>query len=286
MSEQSIDSSPATASASPPAAVSASQPAARDEAPETTPLPPPRATFPYAIREGDTLGAIASRFGLSVADLTRVNHVSAETELDVGRVLRIPNPAIARERELTAEITRLERATEDAANRARTADRQLAAAGARVSDLQMFVSQARRDLRFLNWWRGAAYLFGGLAILTVGAMLLALIEWWLLRSRFRAVAEMNESLRRLDYRYRGALAKAELRLQELYGRRRRGLHDSQERPKLAEEAELERLNRELKALLERELERLGPPGAAARRARWRVRIAGIGSPAEARSLRR
>jgi hypothetical protein len=117
-------------------------------------------------------------------------------------------------------------------------------------------------------------------------MFLALVEWWLLRSNFRAVAEMNEALRRLDYRYRSALGKAELRLQELYGRRRRGLHDGQERPKLVEEAEIERLNRELKTVLERLLERLGPVGTGARRARWRVRIAGVGSPVEARSLRR
>jgi hypothetical protein len=108
----------------------------------------------------------------------------------------------------------------------------------------------------------------------------------MLRGRFRAVAEMNESLRRLDYKYRGALAKAELRLQELYGRRRHGLQEGQERPRIPEEVEIEQLNRRLKELLEDHLARLGPPGESVRRARWRERISGIGSPVEARSGRR
>jgi hypothetical protein len=115
---------------------------------------------------------------------------------------------------------------------------------------------------------------------------MAVVEWWMLRSRFRAAAEMNESLRRLDYKYKAQLAKAELRRHELYGRRRRGIKDGQERTKLAEEGEIELLNRELKEILERHLERLKPPGESARRARWRELIGGVGSPIEARTLRR
>ncbi|HLW72001.1 MAG TPA: LysM peptidoglycan-binding domain-containing protein [Candidatus Binataceae bacterium] len=278
LSEESIEPSPTTHTTS-------HATTARDESVEAAPLPP-RATFPYAIREGDTLGAIANQFGLAVTDLTRINHVTEETDLEVGRVLRIPNPAVAHERELTAEIARLQRALQDATYGAQAADQRLAAARTRTNELETFVGQTGHALRLLTWWRAAAYISGALGLLAVGAMLLALIEWWLLRSRFRAVAEANESMRRLDYRYRTALAKVELRLQELYGRRRRGLHDGQERPKLAEEAEIERLNRELRMVLERQLEQLGPPGAIARRARWRLRIAGIGSPVEARSLRR
>lgn len=253
---------------------------------EEPPARAPHATFPYTVREGDTLGSIANQFGLAITDLTRVNHLTEETELDVGRVLRVPNPAIARERDLTAEIERLERSAQDAANQAQAAKSEAAAARARAGDLTVANDQAMRDLHSLPWWRAAAYVLGALAVLALATMLLALVEWWLLRGRFRAVAEMNESLRRLDHRYRIALSKAELRLQELYGRRRRGIHDGQDRPKLAEEAEIERLHRELKLVLERHLERLGPPGAGVRRARWRERIAGIGSPVAARSVRR
>jgi LysM repeat protein len=289
VSEEPIAASPsahARAHAAAPDVESTAEPAAEPATEAAAPIRAPHATFPYSIREGDSLGSIANQFGLSIADLTRVNHVTEETELEVGRVLRVPNPAIARERDLAAEIERLQRATQDAESHAQTAQNELTAARARANDLTVANDQAMHDLRFLPWWHGAAYVFGCLAILALAAMLLTLIEWWLLRSRFRAVAEMNESLRRLDYRYRNALSKAELRLQELYGRRRRGIHDGQERPKLAEEAEIELLHRELKTVLEHHLERLGPAGVGARRARWRERIAGIGSPVEARSFRR
>jgi hypothetical protein len=117
-------------------------------------------------------------------------------------------------------------------------------------------------------------------------MLVAVIEWIIARSRFRAVAEMNESLRRLDYKYKAALAKAELRFQELYGRRRRGAQDAQEQLKTPEELEIDQLNRQLKEVLERHLQRLEPSSSSAGRARWRERLAGIGAPMEARSIRR
>jgi hypothetical protein len=116
--------------------------------------------------------------------------------------------------------------------------------------------------------------------------LAAVIQWLIARNRFRAVAEMNESLRRLDFKYKAALAKAELRFQELYGRRRRGIQDEQERPKTPEEGEIEHLNRQLKEVLEHHLERLKPSSASAGRARWRERLASIGAPMEARSIRR
>ena len=81
-------------------------------------------------------------------------------------------------------------------------------------------------------------------------------------------------------------SKAELRLRELYGRRRRGIQDGQERPKLPEGLEIEELSRQLKEVLEHHLARLGPPGESAQRARWRERVSGIGSPVEARTLHR
>src|SRR6516164_4583652 len=106
------------------------------------------------------------------------------------------------------------------------------------------------------------------------------------RHRVRAVAEMNESLRRLDYKYKAALAKAELRFQELYGRRRRGVQEGQELSKTPEEIEIEQLNRRLKEVLEHHLQRLDTASSSAGRARWRERLAGIGAPMEARSFRR
>ena len=246
----------------------------------------PRPNFPYTIRPGDSLGSIAALFGVPIVELMRLNRLNEDSELIAGRQMRIPNPYLARERELTAEIDRLSMEKQGALDRAAKVHDEAASLQSQVNDLTVENQNYGRDLRALPWWRGAALMATAGAILMFGGMLLALVEWWTLRSRLRAVAEMNESLRRLDYKYRAALAKAELRFQEIYGRRRRGVQEGQERPKLPEEAEIEQLNRQLKEVLERHLRRLGPPGESMRRARWRERIAGVGSPIEARSLRR
>src|SRR5947209_6384771 len=63
-------------------------------------LPTPRAVFPYTVRTGDTPGGIAGLFGVSLADLLRVNHLHQDSDLQIGDTLRIPNPFLAREREL------------------------------------------------------------------------------------------------------------------------------------------------------------------------------------------
>lgn len=271
-----------------PAAPEVSEPAATSPAlsEETPSAAQPRASIPYTIRRGDTLGTIASEFGISVSELARLNRLSEDSELMVDRTLRIPNPFLARERELTSEVDRLSIDKQTSDRRAEKAESALASSRERMQDLTTANDQYGHDLRTLPWWRGAAMATAAAAVLMLGVMLLALVEWWTLRNRFRAVAEMNESLRRLDFKYKTALAKAELRLQELYGRRRRGIQDGQERQKMPEELEIEELSRELKEVLEQHLARLGPPGPGARRALWRERVLGIGSPVEARTLRR
>jgi LysM repeat protein len=246
----------------------------------------PRATFPYTLRPGDNLGSIAEEFGVSVADLRRLNHVASDIELVAGETFRIPNPGLARERDLTAQVNQLTAEEQAIQDRAHRSEAEATQRRGEAAELTSELNQAGHDLRRLSLWRRTTYVLAAVAILMFGAMVLAMLDWWFLRNRFRAVAEMNESLRRLDYRYRSALAKAELRLQELYGRRRRGLHDGQERPRLAEEAEIERLSQELKTVLETHLARLGSPGASARRARWEERVSAIGSPIEVRPVRR
>jgi LysM repeat protein len=44
----------------------------------------------YVIKSGDTLGAIASHYGVSVAALKAANHIVDEKKLAVGQELRIP----------------------------------------------------------------------------------------------------------------------------------------------------------------------------------------------------
>lgn len=248
----------------------------------------PHNYFPYTIRPGDTPQSIANIFGIETSELNRINHITDDTGLIVGHTLRIPNPYVARMRDLQGQIDRLTADSAQTDQEANTARTQLTAAQAQVHDLAASNRDLARQVVMLPWWRVATYMAAAAAVVMFGVMLLALIEWLNLRGRFRAVAEMNEALRRLDYRYRTTVAKAELRLQELYGRRRRGLEDGQDRPRITEDVELERLHQQLKEILETHLARLGPPGERARRARWRELIGGIGAPAEAeaRSARR
>jgi len=54
---------------------------------DTTPTPP---TFVYTVREGDSLDALAERFGVPVATLQALNNLEADASLTVGQALRIP----------------------------------------------------------------------------------------------------------------------------------------------------------------------------------------------------
>ena len=253
--------------------------------PETT-AAQPRATFPYTIRSGDSLGSIAEEFGVDVAQLARLNRISEDTELIAGDTLKIPNPFLARERELNAEVDKLTLDRQLAEQKAEKVQSALESTRAQLDEITTSNQQYVHNLRALPWWRTAAIGTAVAAVLMFGVMLAALMEWWILRGRFRAVAELNDSLRRLDFKYKSALAKAELRLQELYGRRRRGLQDGQARAQMPEELEIERLTHELKEILEHHLARLGPPNATSIRARGRELIGTIGSPVEARGARR
>lgn len=61
-------------------------------APTAVPASPrPSASFrTYAVRSGDTLGEIASRFDTTVSAIARLNNISDPGRLQIGQVLRIP----------------------------------------------------------------------------------------------------------------------------------------------------------------------------------------------------
>lgn len=96
--------SPASAATTPgPAATTdAASPAPATSAPETVPPPTAKPTKPpatskpaatfrtYTVQRGDTLTAIASRFGTTVAAIVRLNDLPNRNSLSIGQVLRIP----------------------------------------------------------------------------------------------------------------------------------------------------------------------------------------------------
>jgi LysM repeat protein len=256
--------------------------------PDANPVAPPHEHkyFPYTIRTGDSLETIADLFGVQVTDITRANHRITNDDLMAGDTLRIPNPFVIREAELNAEVERLSIDKEEAERKADQASNALAGVHSQLDSAAASNAHYEHDLHSLPWWRATAWAAGIAGVVMFGMMLASVIEWWNLRARYRAVAEMNDSLRRLDYRYRMLMAKAELRLQELYGRRRPGIEPGQERPRIPEEIELERLDLQIKDILESYLDRLGPPSGRARRARWRELISAVGAPIEARTARR
>ena len=93
----------------------------------------PHATFPYTIRPGDSLGSIASQFGVPLAELAHANHMAEDVDLIAGQSLRIPNPFLAREHELTMEIDRLSLDKQAASQRAEKAETALASERAQVA---------------------------------------------------------------------------------------------------------------------------------------------------------
>jgi soluble lytic murein transglycosylase-like protein len=91
---------PAPAPSSIPATVPASVttatvPAVRAPVASTVPAGAPRVLGAYVVRAGDTLGALAAQTGVSVAQMAFVNGIDAESLLQIGTVLKLPNGAPA-----------------------------------------------------------------------------------------------------------------------------------------------------------------------------------------------
>jgi len=66
----------------------------------TKPAPAKSATHPphdisHVVAKGDTLSTIATKYGVSVADLRKANHIQDERKLPVGQTLTIPGAKAA-----------------------------------------------------------------------------------------------------------------------------------------------------------------------------------------------
>ena len=211
-----------------------------------------------------------------------------DDELQVDEVLKVPHP-------FTTEVTNLKSQVEALSAQQQAAEQKSDAAQEQVKSLQTQVQELTGDnqdlnlgIKLLPWWRATAISLGIFALIMFGVMLLTMFEWWRMRRRFVALAAMTDALSRLDYKYKAMFAKAELRLQQLYGRRRGNITEGQPRPRMPEEVEIERLNEELKQILELHLQRMGAKLPGTRRKGWREMLGGgdVASTVEARPYRR
>ncbi len=228
-------------------------------------------------------------FGVTPDELAHANRMHPDDELMVDEVLKVPHPFTSEVETLKSQVETLSAQGQAAQQKADSAEEKIKSLQAQVQELTGDNQESQLEARLLPWWRATAISLGVLAIIMFGVMVVTLFEWWRMRRRFVALAEMTDALSRLDYKYKAMIAKAELRLQQLYGRRRGGITEGQPRPKMPEEIEIERLNEELKQILEFHLNRMGArlPGAR-RRKGWRELLTGsdVNSAVEARSYRR
>jgi LysM repeat protein len=248
--------------------------------------PQPARVIPYTIRPGDSIGAIAAMFGVTPDEIARANRISVDEELMAGDVLRIPKPFTNEVNSLRSQVDSLNAQLQATQQKSDAAENQLQQLKDQVQELQGDNQSLQSSVKQLPWWQATSFMLGLVTVVMFIAMLVTLFEWWRMRRKFLALAEMTEALSRLDYKYRAMFAKAELRLQQLYGRRRQGFSEGQVRPKLPEEMEIDRLNEELKQVLAEHLEKLGARLHGSRkRGRWREMLGGVDSPVEARVRR-
>src|SRR5271165_1047482 len=259
-----------------------------DESAKPAVKPHPANVIPYTVRPGDSIGAIAQMFGVMPEDLARFNRMHVDDELQVDEVLKVPHPFTGEVNNLKSQVETLSAQQQAADQKADTAEEQLKSAQNQVQELTGDNQDLQSGVKLLPWWRATAVSLGVVAAIMFGVVLLTLFEWWRMRRRFVELAAMTDALSRLDYKYKAMFAKAELRLQQLYGRRRGGITEGQPRPRMPEEVEIERLNEELKQILELHLQRMGARLPGSRRKGWREMFGGgdVGSTVEARGYRR
>jgi len=274
---------------SPPARVVRAPNDTDQPADESAPKPvKPANTIPYTVRPGDSVGLIAQMFGVTPEEVAHANRIHVDDELQVDEVLKIPHPFTTEVSNLKSQVETLSAQLQAAEQKSDSGQEQLKSLQAQVQQLTSDNQDLQSTTKILPWWKATAISLGIVALIMFGAMLLTMFEWWRMRRRFMALAAMTDALSRLDYKYKAMFAKAELRLQQLYGRRRGVITEGQPRPRMPEEVEIERLNEELKQILELHLQRMGAKLPGGRRKGWRDLLGGgdVGSTVEARSYRR
>lgn len=262
-----------------------SRPEVSTSTPPSISVVPDGGELTYSVRQGDSPGSIAEMFHVDLTTLLRTNHMRPDVILRIGQVMHIPNPYTYEVSTLRAQVEKLNDQLRADHRNVEQMENDLQAAKTQAADLTSSNSELQHDTRILPWWRKIAMTATIAAGLMFGIMAIALLDWFLTRRRFRLLADMNESLRRLDLKYKTLLAKAELRFQQLYGRRRHGMPEGQDMGKSPEEYELEHLNRELKEVLTKHLEKMGGRREGQRQS-WLRSVGNLDTEAETRPSRR
>jgi LysM repeat protein len=78
-----------------PPAPAAEPPAPAEAAPAPAPVPAPEASNAYTVVAGDTVGAIAARFGVDMNAMLAANGLGAYSTIVAGQVLKLTGPAVA-----------------------------------------------------------------------------------------------------------------------------------------------------------------------------------------------
>ena len=224
-------------------------------------------------------------FGVTPEEVARANRMHVDEELQVDEVLKIPHPFTTEVTNLRSQIETLSAQQQAAEQKSDSAQEQVKTLQGQVQDLTSQNQDLDLGVKLLPWWRATAISLAIFALIMFGVMLLTMFEWWRMRRRFMALAAMTDALSRLDYKYKAMFAKAELRLQQLYGRRRGAVAEGQPRPRMPEEVEIERLNEELKKILETHLQRMGAKLPGSRRKGWREIFGGGRRRRDGRSTR-
>src|SRR5580704_10951746 len=166
-------SSPPSRVLRPPGASEPNQPAD-----QSAPKPNhPANMIPYTVRPGDTVGGIASMFGVTPDEVAHANRMHVDDELQVDEVLKVPHPFTTEVTNLKSQIETLSAQQQAAEQKSDSAQEQVKTLQTQVQDLTSQNQDLDSGVKVLPWWRATAVSLAIFALIMFGVMLLTMFEW-------------------------------------------------------------------------------------------------------------
>ena len=210
-----------------------------------------------------------------------------DDELQVDEVLKVPHPFTSEVNTLKSQVETLSAQQQAAVQKSDSAQEQVKSLQGQVQELTGDNQDLQLGVKLLPWWRATAVSLAIFALVMFGVVLLTLFEWWRMRPQVRRVggddrraqAGSTTNTRRCSRRRSCDCSSSTGGVVAQLPRGSRG-------PKMPEEVEIERLNEELKQILEQHLQKMGARLPGTRRKGWREMFGGsdVGSTVEARRL--